>query len=124
MIERLEFDAVPVGTIGTFVIGTLTNVNPALRFVVYETGVIKGIGNWTTPPQLSIGTNAIANSLMVTQNLTIIPLRGRNESEPTIWAFASGTDIRLRVTAAGVVSAGVPLVDAYIIGIWTDITSV
>ena len=123
MEERIEYNAINVGTLGTFVIGTLSNANPALRFVVREAGVMKGIGTWTTAPILAIGANIAGNNLMPNSNLTNIALRGRNETEPVINGLPSGQDIRLRVNTAGAVSVGTPVVDVYLIGSWEDITT-
>lgn len=123
MIERLEFNGIDVGSLGTQIIGTLTNANPALKFIVQETGIIKGIGDWLIAPIVSIGTNGPKNNLLPNNNLTNVSLRGKNRSMPNVWAYDSGTDISLKVITAGTVDVGTPLVDVYLIGIWQDITS-
>ena len=123
MEERLEFNAINVGVLGYITLTTLTNANPALRFVIREVGVMKGIGNWTVAAIIAVGTNATANNLLPNGNMTTIPLRGRNETEPSIWAANSGTQIRLRVLTAGAVAVGTPLVDVYVLGRWQNITA-
>lgn len=122
---RIDINGVNVGALGPQVLYTPMASNPAVRFVVREVGVIKGIGNWNTPPIVSVGINAPNyTNMLPNSNLTNLPLLGRNRAQPSLRGVASGQDIYLNVSQAGVVAAGSPVVDFYIKGRWQDITTV
>ena len=126
MLELIWFQGIPVNAIGPVLMGTLTNPNPSLYFVCEGGGFMKGIGTWTVAPVVRMGINSPSyNNISSGGSLSTNPLRGRNQSQATIRAIPSGTQVYLFVSTAGAISGpGTPVVDVYIAGRWFDLTTI
>lgn len=120
--EFITSSDINVSATGQYAMFTLTAPVAGQEFVVREAGAMKRGANWTSAPQVSIGTNGPKNNLMGNRNLQTTPAYGRCECEPNLRALPSGSVVHMAVNTAGAVSAGPPRVFGYIIGEWIDLS--
>ena len=123
MLIAILFQGVPVGATGTVNMGPINAPSPGLHFVCEGGGVMKGIGSWTTVPQVSVGALAPAYAeILPATTVPAPPFVGANKTEPALHAYPSGTSIFLNVLSPGAVALGTPKLDVYIVGVWVNLT--